>query len=140
MDDDSVMLMKTLIPFALAAFASAATASPYDDLAQLEVLEGWRTANGDHIAGLDPAHQIATMKIFGALAAEGKSVMVSLHDLGLAARHCTRLIVLDQGGLVADGPPQDVLTAERVRVTFGINAFLQNTPEGLIFQPLDVVA
>jgi iron complex transport system ATP-binding protein len=92
------------------------------------------------IAGLDPAHQIATMKIFGALAAEGKSVMVSLHDLGLAARHCTRLIVLDQGGLVADGPPQDVLTAERVRVTFGINAFLQNTPEGLIFQPLDVVA
>ncbi|MEX3316664.1 ABC transporter ATP-binding protein [Sulfitobacter sp. PS-8MA] len=91
------------------------------------------------IAGLDPAHQIATMKSFHALAAEGKSVMVSLHDLGLAARHCTRLIVLDQGGLVADGPPQDVLTASRVRETFGINAYLRDTPEGLIFQPLDVV-
>jgi len=91
------------------------------------------------IAGLDPAHQIATMQIFGALAGEGKSVIVSLHDLGLAARHCSRLIVLDQGGLVADGAPRDVLTAERVRVTFGINAFLQDTPDGLIFQPLDVV-
>ncbi len=91
------------------------------------------------IAGLDPAHQIATMKIFGALASEGKSVMVSLHDLGLAARHCTRLIVLDQGGLVADGAPQEVLTAARVRETFAINAFVQDTPDGLIFQPLDVV-
>lgn len=92
------------------------------------------------IAGLDPAHQIGTMQIFGALAGEGKSVMVSLHDLGLAARHCTRLIVLDRGGLVADGPPQDVLTAERVRETFGVNAFVQNTSDGLIFQPLDVVS
>ncbi len=92
------------------------------------------------IAGLDPAHQIATMRTFAALASEGQSVIVSLHDLGLAARHCTRLIVIDKGGIVADGPPQDVLTPDLVRDTFGISAFLQSTPDGLVFQPLEVVA
>lgn len=92
------------------------------------------------IAGLDPAHQIATMRSFAALAREGHSVIVSLHDLGLAARHCTRLIVIDRGGIAADGPPQDVLTPALVRDTFGISAFLQTTPDGLVFQPLEVVA
>lgn len=91
------------------------------------------------IAGLDPAHQIATMQTFGTLAQEGHSVLVSLHDLGLAARHCTRLIVIDKGGIAADGPPLDVLTPDLIRDTFGISAFLQDTPQGLVFQPLQVV-
>lgn len=60
-------------------------------------------------AGLDPAHQITTMRTFMALAAEGHSVIVSLQDLGLAARHYTRLIVIDRGGIVAAGPPLEVV-------------------------------
>lgn len=91
------------------------------------------------IAGLDPAHQIATMQAFGKLAAKGHSVIVSLHDLGLAARHCTRLIVIDKGGIAADGAPQDVLTPELIQEAFSISAFFQNTPQGLVFQPLEVV-
>lgn len=91
------------------------------------------------IAGLDPAHQIATMQTFARLAQEGHSVIVSLHDLGLAARHCTRLVVIDNGGIAADGPPLDVLNPDLIRDTFGISAFLQQTPQGLVFQPLQVV-
>lgn len=91
------------------------------------------------IAGLDPAHQIATMSAFGRLTSEGHSVIVSLHDLGLAARHCTRLVVIDKGGIAADGAPLDVLTNELLRDTFGISAFVQDTPHGVIFQPLEVV-
>ena len=90
-------------------------------------------------AGLDPAHQIATMQTFGQLAAEGRSVLVSLHDLGLAARHCTRLVILHDGGIAADGAPRDVLTPDLIRAAFGISAHLQETPEGLIFQPLEVL-
>lgn len=90
-------------------------------------------------AGLDPAHQIATMQTFGQLAAEGQSVLVSLHDLGLAARHCTRLVILHDGGISADGAPRDVLTPDLIRAAFGISAYLQETPEGLIFQPLEVL-
>lgn len=91
------------------------------------------------IAGLDPAHQIATMQVFGALAAEGRSVMVSLHDLGLAARHCTRLVAMDEGRIIADGPPREVLTPALLADVFGVTAFHEETAEGPIFQPLEVI-
>ncbi|MEO0772251.1 MAG: ABC transporter ATP-binding protein [Pseudomonadota bacterium] len=91
------------------------------------------------VAGLDPAHQIATMQSFKALTAQGKSCLVSLHDLGLAARHCTRILMLDQGQLVADGPPAEVLAQDRVKAVFGISAWYQDTDQGPVFQPLDVV-
>ena len=92
------------------------------------------------IAGLDPAHQIATMQTFAELAAEGHSVIVSLHDLGLAARWCSRLIVIDKGAVAADGPPRAVLTPALLRDTFGIRAFVQETDDGLVFQPMGVLA
>lgn len=90
-------------------------------------------------AGLDPAHQIATMQTFTQLASEGRSVLVSLHDLGLAARHCTRLVILHDGRIAADGPPAHVLTPQLVRTAFGISAHFETTPNGLIFQPLEVL-
>jgi iron complex transport system ATP-binding protein len=65
--------------------------------------------------------------------------MVSLHDLGLAARHCTRLVLLHQGRLVADGTPPQVLTAQNLRAVFGIAAHFELTPAGPIFQPLEVL-
>lgn len=92
------------------------------------------------VAGLDPAHQIATMETFSALARAGRSVFVSMHDLGLAARHCTRLILLSKGRIAADGPPAEVLTLERMADVFGIRAYYRETENGPVFQPLDVIA
>ena len=91
------------------------------------------------IAGLDPAHQISTMQSFADLAAQGKSCLVSLHDLGLAARHCTRLILLGEGAVAADGPPTQVLTPERVARIFGITAWYEDTDQGPVYQPLEVI-
>jgi iron complex transport system ATP-binding protein len=91
------------------------------------------------IAGLDPAHQIATMQCFSGLARDGQSVLVSLHDLGLAARYCTRLVVVDKGGIVADGTPQTVLTPHLLRHSFSITAWFEQTAQGPVFQPLEVV-
>ena len=91
------------------------------------------------VAGLDPAHQISTMQTFGQLAESGKCVLVSLHDLGLAARHCTRIIMLGEGGVVADGPPRDVLTPERLARIFGITAWYRDTDQGPVYQPLEVI-
>jgi iron complex transport system ATP-binding protein len=92
------------------------------------------------IAGLDPGHQIATMRTFASLAAEGRSVIVSLHDMGLAARHCTRLVVIHRGGIAADGTPAQVLTPDLLRDVFGISAFVQQTAGGMVFQPMEVLA
>lgn len=91
------------------------------------------------IAGLDPAHQIATMQVFGHLAQEGRAVVASLHDLGLAVRHCTRLIVLGENRVMADGAPRDVLTGDILRQVFGVSAFFQDTDQGPVFQPLEVI-
>jgi iron complex transport system ATP-binding protein len=92
------------------------------------------------IAGLDPSHQIATMEAFGTLAAEGKAVLVALHDLGLAARHCTRLLLLHRGRLVADGPPGAVLTEANLRAYFNVRALFEVTADGPVFQLLERVA
>jgi iron complex transport system ATP-binding protein len=72
------------------------------------------------IAGLDPGHQISAMATFADLAREGRGVIAALHDLPLAARHCTRLAVLSAGRLVADGPPREVLTDKVTEAAFGI--------------------
>jgi iron complex transport system ATP-binding protein len=91
------------------------------------------------VAGLDPAHQIATMQIFEELAREGRAVIVSLHDLGLAVRHCTRLILMQSGQVVADGAPLEVLTPTRLREVFHISAHISESDSGPIFQPLEVI-
>lgn len=91
------------------------------------------------ISGLDPAAQIATMRIFAEHAAQGGAVVASLHDLGLAARHCTRLWVMHRGRLVADGAPAAVLGADLLAEVFRIRARFDTTPEGILFQPLDTL-
>lgn len=91
------------------------------------------------IAGLDPAGQISTMEVFSGLATEGRAVIVSMHDLGLAARHCTRLLLMHNGLLVADGSPQQVLTKDNLREVFGVSAHFSQTDQGPVFQPLGVI-
>ena len=90
-------------------------------------------------AGLDPEAQIRMMAVFADLAAGGRSVLASVHDLGLAARHCTRLILLERGCLVADGTPREVLTHAQLARVFGIRAHIADGEDGLIFQPLTVI-
>lgn len=89
-------------------------------------------------AGLDPSHQIGLMRIFAELAGEGHGIVASMHELGLAARWCSRLILLDKGRIVADGPPSEVLTAERLRSVYGVEAYLGEAAGGIIVQPLDI--
>ncbi|MEX0386933.1 ABC transporter ATP-binding protein [Spiribacter onubensis] len=91
------------------------------------------------IAGLDPAHQISTMETFAALADDGRTVMLSIHDLGLAARHCTRLVLLGEQRVVADGPPARVLSRDNLARIFNIEAYLSETEYGPVYQSLRVL-
>lgn len=91
------------------------------------------------IAGLDPAAQIATMRIFAEHARAGGAVVASLHDLGLAARHCTRLWVLHRGRLVAEGQPEAVLRPDLLAEVFHIRAHFEQGAEGPVFAPLDTL-
>jgi iron complex transport system ATP-binding protein len=79
------------------------------------------------------------MEVFRGLAGEGRAVFASIHDLGLAARHCTRLVALSGGRVVADGVPEAVLTRAVVAEVFGIAAHFEMTEAGPVFQPLSVL-
>jgi iron complex transport system ATP-binding protein len=68
------------------------------------------------MAGLDPRFQLEAMRTLEGVAANGCAVLVTLHDLTLASRFCGRVVVLDQGQVVADGPPDDVLPEAVSRV------------------------
>jgi len=69
---------------------------------------------------LDPGHQIATLELLRSLAArQGLAVCAVLHDLNLASAFASRIVVLDDGRIVTDGTPAEVLRADLVRAVFG---------------------
>ena len=81
------------------------------------------------LASLDPGHQIDVMDMLRAEAVGGGLVIAVLHDLTLAARYCDRLLLIDEGRIVADGTSADVLTAERLRAVYGIDAAVETGGE-----------
>jgi iron complex transport system ATP-binding protein len=65
-------------------------------------------------------------------------VAASLHARGLAARWCSRLILLDKGRIIADGPPSGVLTPANLRAIYGVEAFFGEANGAPIIHPLDL--
>jgi iron complex transport system ATP-binding protein len=90
-------------------------------------------------ASLDPAHQIAVMRVFAQMANTGHGVLATLHDLSLAARHCTRLILMNDGRVAAEGEPRNVLTEARLAQVFGIRGTFEESVEGPILKVFDTI-
>lgn len=70
-------------------------------------------------AALDLGHQELVLTIARELAGAGRTVVVVLHELNLAARYAERVVVLHGGRVVADAPPSQALIAERISVIYG---------------------
>ncbi len=73
------------------------------------------------VAQLDVRHALEVLRLARRLTEGGGTVMVSLHDLRAAYRF-DRVLVLDQGRLVGNGKPHDVLTAPLIREVFRVEA------------------
>ncbi len=58
----------------------------------------------------------------------GKTVVVVLHDLNLAAEFCSRLLMIKDGRLYADGTPEEVITADNVRRVYGTSVWVRRHP------------
>ena len=72
------------------------------------------------VASLDPAYALDAMTVLRGEAQRGACVVVSLHDLGLAARFADRVIVLADGKIAADGPAEIALRAEVIDAAYGV--------------------
>ncbi len=84
------------------------------------------------VAALDPRYQHQALRLFAAVAAQGRCVLAVVHDLALAARYANRLLWMKEGWIIADGPPTQTVTAERLRSVFGIEAHLLETRAGTV--------
>ena len=74
------------------------------------------------VGALDPRHQLVVLDVLKAHARAGATVVAILHDLTLAARFADNIVLLEQGKIVASGPPAAVLTEARLAASFGIRA------------------
>jgi iron complex transport system ATP-binding protein len=72
---------------------------------------------------LDLSHQIDVLELVARLHAErGRTVVVVLHDLNLAARYAQRLVAMKDGALVTSGTPDEVLTEDLLAQVFDLEA------------------
>jgi len=82
-------------------------------------------------AHLDIRHQVEVMQLLVALnERDGTTILAVLHDLALAAHFFPRIVVLDGGRIVADGPPSTTLDPARIRAVFGVDPALVRLPTG----------
>lgn len=88
-------------------------------------------------ASLDPGHAarlLAAVRRFAR--ARACAVVVVIHDLSAATRCADRVALLDAGRCVADGPPAEVLTPERLHRCFGAPFDVLAAPDGRGFAVL----
>jgi iron complex transport system ATP-binding protein len=86
---------------------------------------------------LDVRHQLDVLDLIREL---GVTTLAAMHDLNLAATYCDVLHVLQSGGLVASGSPDQVLTEAIVAQAFGVGCEIGTSPRTgrpqLSFHPL----
>ncbi|MCK7598561.1 ABC transporter ATP-binding protein [Microbulbifer sp. CAU 1566] len=76
-------------------------------------------------SALDIRHQLQLMATFRQQADAGKTVILAIHDLGLAARYCDRILLLEGGRLRAQGSAEEVLTPSLVAEVYGVDSELR---------------
>jgi iron complex transport system ATP-binding protein len=85
---------------------------------------------------LDPHHQIEVLRLFQGRARAGGTVMMSLHDAGLAARFADQVLLLFGNGEWAFGPSAQVLTEQTISRLYGMPVMQLSWNEGRTFVAL----
>lgn len=74
------------------------------------------------LASLDPRHQVQFMQVLEQLVCSAQiGVLIVVHDLNVAARHCHRLVLLNEGCVIGNGPPSEVLTPVLLKQAYGLD-------------------
>ncbi|MDR6168884.1 iron complex transport system ATP-binding protein [Microbacterium paludicola] len=77
---------------------------------------------------LDVAHQVELMELFAELNERGRTIVAVLHDLNHAARYASRIVAMRDGRILAEGPPAEVITSQRVEEVFGLANIVVDDP------------
>lgn len=79
-------------------------------------------------SALDLGHQIEVFDLIRELSKAGKTVIMVVHDLAMAARYSDHLIAMKEGQIVAQGVPKDVITQDILDHLYGIQCDLLEDP------------
>ncbi|MCD6537100.1 heme ABC transporter ATP-binding protein [Candidatus Bathyarchaeota archaeon] len=80
-------------------------------------------------SNLDINYQIEIMDLLRDLTLKkGITVICTMHDLNLATRYCEMLILLSNGRIRAIGRPEEVVTRDNIKETFGIDVLVEENP------------
>jgi ABC-type cobalamin/Fe3+-siderophores transport system ATPase subunit len=84
---------------------------------------------------LDLKHQYALLNVAKAQAARGRAVVAVLHDLTHASLHADRIVLMQDGHVVADGTPADVLTTDTVEAVYSIRTVAMPFGRAIVHLP-----
>ena len=79
-------------------------------------------------SNLDILHQLKVLDLVRGLVSEGMTAIAAIHDLHLAARYCHSLVLLSGGRVLAEGPPETVLSPDNIETAFGVRAVVYPDP------------
>lgn len=79
--------------------------------------------------GLDMVYQEEIFRFAQALAKKGRTVLMVVHELNLAAKYCSKVLLLGQGTLLAQGAPQEVFTEENLSLAYKAQIKVAQNPE-----------
>jgi iron complex transport system ATP-binding protein len=88
------------------------------------------------LTGLDPGHQLDLVTVLRQLAQEGRGVVLTLHDLTVAARAADRILVMAHGRVLADGPPAEALSSSVLSAAYDVEARLFDGAAGPLVEIL----
>lgn len=76
--------------------------------------------------GLDVVYQEDIFRFCSALTRAGKTIIMVIHDLNLAYKYCSRLLLVANGSLIADGLPQEVITEQHLSAAYSTKIKVYN--------------
>ncbi len=80
------------------------------------------------VSHLDIRHQMQTLELLAGLNERGLTILMILHDLNLASEFCSRILLLSQGKVFADGAPVDTLTYQHIEEAYGTVVVVRTNP------------
>ena len=89
---------------------------------------------------LDIRYSLEVMEYFKGLAEDGTmAVIIACHDINLAAKYCTRLIMVKNGRIAAAGTPEEIVTPENIASVYGVRAKVIKEDGMMIMIPVEPV-
>lgn len=90
---------------------------------------------------LDINHQIDLLTILKNLNKEkNTTIILVIHDINLACRYSDKIVLMDDGKILSEGNPEEVITRENIEEAYGLNVIIEENPytESLYIVPLSL--